>query len=306
MSDATTVLVAEDRESTREIMVHLLERSGFRVLAASDGAQAVDLMSPEVAIALIDWMMPELDGLALCRLIKSSPETEHTYVIIVTARTEKSDMIRALDAGADDYMVKPLDHDELLARVRSGERIARRERWLTSAFTQVREQADIDPLTGLYNRRHLDHALADAVREAIGRGGTLALLLLDIDHFKLVNDLHGHKVGDEVLRQVAQVVAGQARERSDIVARYGGDELAVIAPETSPLCGTQLAERIRRSVAQHRIPVGDRLVSVTVSAGLATLGEHIAHAPDPVAALIEEADTRLYQAKNAGRNQVAA
>ena len=134
----------------------------------------------------------------------------------------------------------------------------------------------------------------------------LALLLLDIDHFKVVNDIHGHQVGDEVLRHIAHLVRDEVRESQDIVARYGGEELMIIAPDTSPLCATQLAERIRRKVAQLRIKAKDQLVSVTVSIGVGCYTGRGAPVDDPAAALIEEADMRLYQAKYAGRNRVAA
>lgn len=306
VSRPATVLVAEDDARSRQTMVRLLERSGFGVVVAEDGAEALRLLSPEVQVALLDWMMPEVDGLSLCRLIKSSPETASVYVIMVTSRTEKSDLVAALDAGADDYMTKPVDHTELLARVRAGERIAQRERLLSTACEQERGRADRDALTGLYNRSYFDAALAREVAAAIARGGPLALLMLDLDKFKLVNDRYGHQVGDEVLRAVGRVLREQVRRGADIAARFGGEELAVIAPGTNLLCAMRLGERIRRQVALLRIPVGDTLISVTVSVGLAALNDRAARSEDPVSTLIEEADMRLYQAKHAGRNCVAA
>ena len=306
MADQTTILVAEDDIASRRIMVKLLERSGYNVLAANDGVEAAQMMSSEVGLAVLDWMMPGLDGLALCRLTKSSPETADTYVLMVTAKTEKSDMVAALDAGADDYMTKPVDHDELLARVRAAERIAEREHSLRSAYRKVRSAAKRDALTGLYNRGQFDRVLVEEIERSAATGDALCLLMFDLDHFKLVNDIHGHHVGDLVLKEVAAVLSEQVREGADTVARYGGEELAIIAPSTSPLCGMQLAERIRKKVALLRIPAEGQLVSVTISVGLGAYNDHIGGSPDPVTALIEEADMRLFQAKHAGRNRVAA
>ncbi len=306
MADQTTVLVAEDDTASREIMGRLLQRSGYRVLAARDGAEAAELMTGEVRVAVLDWMMPGMDGLALCRRIKSTPETACTYAIMVTAKAEKADLVAALAAGADDYMSKPVDHDELLARVRAAERIAEREVSLTSAYREISGRACRDSLTGLHNRRHFDDALSEAVDGARVTEGALSLLMLDVDHFKQVNDVYGHHVGDEVLRKIADAVAGQVRGRLDTVARYGGDELAVIAPGTLVVGASILAERILRHVAQVRVKAADHLISVTVSIGTAALTAQILGADDPVTALIEEADMRLYQAKHAGRNRVAA
>jgi len=306
MADQTTILVAEDDAASRVIMVRLLERSGYRVLAASDGVEAVQMMSAEVGVAVLDWMMPRLDGLALCRVTKSSAETADTYVLMVTAKTEKLDTIAALDAGADDYMTKPVDHEELLARVRTAGRTAERERAMRSAYLEVRDEAKRDALTGLFNRGHFDRVLAAEVERSAVTGDALCLLMLDLDHFKRINDTHGHHVGDLVLKEAARAMADEARSGADTVARYGGEELAIIAPSTSPLCGMQLAERIRKKIALLRIPAEDQLVSVTVSAGLSAYSEQIAGEPDPVIALIEDADMRLYQAKHGGRNRVAA
>ncbi len=302
MDDSITILVAEDDPTSRQIMAHLLQRSGHTVLVAEDGSEAVEMIGPQIDIALIDWMMPGVDGVEVCERLKAATDGR-AYVIMVTAKSEKSDIVHALDHGADDYMAKPVDHEELLARIRAGKRVAQRERRLARAFVQARSEADRDGLTGLYSRRVFDKALAELTQPP--RQEPVALLMIDLDHFKRVNDTHGHRVGDEVLRQVAEQVDSQVRADSDIVARYGGEEIAVIAPDIGPAEAEDLAERIRAEVEQLRMVAGGTVISVTVSLGVAIL-EPSAEEDDPPRTLIEEADARLYEAKQSGRNCVAA
>jgi len=306
VNSETTVMVVEDDPISRDIVTHLLTRRGYRVVAVDEAAQALELISPEIGVVVLDWMMPELDGLEICRRLKSDGLPGYHYVIMMTAKTEKDDIVQALEAGADDYMKKPVDHDELLARIKAGERIVRMERSLSDAYEVARDEAHRDQLTGLFNRRYFDEALAETVRRARRQCTSVALLMMDLDRFKEINDRHGHTVGDEVLRQVAKVVAQEARAGKDMPARYGGDEVAVIAPDTNMLGAESLAERIRTRVAELRVPAGDALVPVTFSVGVAVFD---GRAPGPEGAartLLEAADQRLYQAKHAGRNRVAA
>lgn len=302
MAERATVLLAEDDPDSRRIMAHLLERSNYEVLIARDGAEALGLVDSRVQIALIDWMMPGVDGVEVCRRLKAATGGS-AYVIMVTAKTEKADIVHALDAGADDYMTKPVDHGELLARVRAAERVAARERDLARACSEARSEAERDALTGLCTRRVFDQALAEVT--APPRSGPLSLLMIDLDHFKRVNDTHGHQVGDEVLREVARAVMGAVRADIDVAARYGGEEFAVIAVGVDAEGAEALAERIRRRVARARVLTGKCVVSVTVSIGVATPGTSGDEA-DGAAALVARADRRLYEAKRGGRNQVAA
>lgn len=302
MADRTTILLAEDDPVSRRILTHLLERSGYAVLAAEDGSEALELIGADVLVALIDWMMPGVDGVEVCRRLKAATDGQ-AYAIMVTAKSEKSDIVHALDEGADDYMTKPVDHEELLARVRAAERVARRERKLARAWIEARSEADRDALTGLCTRRVFDEVLGDLTAQP--RRSPTALLMIDLDHFKRINDTHGHRVGDVVLRQVAETIRAQVRAERDIVARYGGEEIAVIAPETGSSGAAELAERIRAQVANLRVLSDGALVSVTVSVGVAVL-EQGEHNSDAVGRLVEEADAKLYEAKHAGRNRVAA
>ncbi|HCA47757.1 MAG TPA: diguanylate cyclase response regulator [Armatimonadetes bacterium] len=302
MPASTTVLVAEDDPDFRRIVTRLLERSGYEVLVAEDGAQALALISPRVQVGLIDWMMPGVDGVEVCRRLKEATEGR-AQAIMVTAMAEKADIVRALDEGADDYITKPVDHGELLARVRAAERASVRERDLAAAWLEARSQADRDVLTGLFTRRVCDDALAELT--SASPRPPIAVLLLDIDHFKRVNDTCGHPAGDEVLRAVAESIRSQTRRTSEIAVRYGGEEFAVIAPGMALDGACALAERIRQQIASMRLLMAGRVLQVTVSAGVALLEPHETHA-EPVRVLIERADARLYAAKHAGRNRVAA
>jgi diguanylate cyclase (GGDEF)-like protein len=246
-------------------------------------------------------MMPGVDGVEVCRRLKAATEGR-AYAIMVTAKSEKSDIVHALDEGADDYMAKPVDHEELLARVRAAERVAVRERELAQACVEARSEADRDGLTGLYTRRVFDEALADLTA---ARTEPVALLMIDLDHFKRVNDTHGHQVGDEVLREVAEAISSAVRADNDIAARYGGEEIAVLAPGLDLRGGVELAERIRERVAQVRVLAGGEVVSVTVSAGVAVLASGD-DADCAAATLVRQADLRLYEAKRSGRDRVAA
>jgi two-component system cell cycle response regulator len=280
-----------------------------------------------VQVVVVDWVLPSMDGLRLCRQLKSAELPGYRYCIVVTGKVGREGIVRALEAGADDYMVKPLDHDELMARIRAGERIVELERTLAEARSKAREEADRDSLTGLFNRRHFDRRLKAELRRARRGRARVALLMMDLDHFKQVNDLYGHSVGDEVLRQVGRVIASEVRRDVDVPARYGGEEFAVIAPEQKSLPGPtggpgkefavmapetnlfgarSLGERIRTRVAELRVPAGDQFVSVTLSVGIAVFDPRQPWEGDAACRLVEAADRRLYQAKQSGRNRVAA
>jgi diguanylate cyclase (GGDEF)-like protein len=297
VSDQTVVMVVEDDPASRRIMSHLLRRSGYTVLVAEDGNEAFEQIRPDVAVALIDWMMPGADGIEVCRRLKQV-SGDRAYAIMVTARGDKPAIVHALNEGADDYVVKPVDHAELLARVRAGERVALRGRRLEEAWAHARSEAERDPLTGLFTRRVFDEVLGRSMQS----GATVSLLMIDLDHFKRVNDRYGHLAGDEVLRSVAATISAGVRSGTDLAARYGGEEIAVIVPGTHLPGALELAERIRRDVSDLHVVVARELVPVTVSVGVATAagGEM---SPQQLVGL---ADARLYAAKEQGRNTVAA
>jgi len=296
------ILVAEDDLVTRRMLEAYLGKWGYEVLKASDGQQAWQILQQEHAprLAILDWMMPGMDGTSVCREVRKLNLQPYTYLILLTTRGFKQDVIEGLESGADEYLTKPFDPFELKARLRSGVRIVELQDRLILAQEALREQAMRDALTGLLNRRAtLDLFLAEMSR-ARREKTPLSLMMLDIDHFKPVNDRFGHLMGDEVLCDVARRLRVSARNY-DLVGRFGGEEFLIVAPRCRPTDALIQAERLREAVCSHPITLKDTSLAVTISVGVATALE-----PDQLdmEALLNTADQALYRAKEAGRNRV--
>jgi len=296
------ILVAEDDLVTRRMLEAYLGKWGYEVLKASDGQQAWQVLQHEHAprLAILDWMMPGMDGTSVCREVRKLNLQPYTYLILLTTRGFKQDVIEGLESGADEYLTKPFDPFELKARLRSGVRIVELQDRLIQAQEALREQAMRDALTGLLNRRAtLDLFLAEMSR-ARREKTPLSLMMLDIDHFKPVNDRFGHLMGDEVLCDVARRLRVSARNY-DLVGRFGGEEFLIVAPRCRPTDALIQAERLREAVCSHPITLKDTSLAVTISVGVATALE-----PDQLdmEALLNTADQALYRAKEAGRNRV--
>ncbi|HTS67938.1 MAG TPA: diguanylate cyclase [Terriglobia bacterium] len=296
------ILVAEDDLVTRRMLEAYLGKWGYEVLKASDGQQAWQILQHEHAprLAILDWMMPGMDGTSVCREVRKLNLQPYTYLILLTTRGFKQDVIEGLESGADEYLTKPFDPFELKARLRSGVRIVELQDRLILAQEALREQAMRDALTGLLNRRAtLDLFLAEMSR-ARREKTPLSLMMLDIDHFKPVNDRFGHLMGDEVLCDVARRLRVSARNY-DLVGRFGGEEFLIVAPRCRPTDALIQAERLREAVCSHPITLKDTSLAVTISVGVATALE-----PDQLdmEALLNTADQALYRAKEAGRNRV--
>lgn len=303
MTDSITrVLVVEDDPSYRRLHTELLKSSGYLVEVAEDGQVGLEkVLASRPDVVLTDWVMPKMDGVTLCRLIKGNEELKNTYVIILSTRGETVSKVTGLDFGADEYLVKPVDPNELQARVRSGLRLRRALTELAAKNELLERLALTDPLTGLANRRAFDESLSAEIARAFRNCKPLSLLYLDIDHFKSVNDQHGHGVGDEILTGFADLLRRHAR-RIDVPARIGGEEFAVLLPHTGRTHAVLVAERIRKAV--ESAPLGrTKTVPVTVSIGVAQFhGASLDDGSD----FVQEADEALYQAKQAGRNRVLA
>lgn len=297
------VLVVDDDPLSRRILEQVLVSAGYEVDTAGDGQEALGKVRghrPDVVVT--DWQMPVMDGLSLCRILKSTDETRFTHVLMLSARGETEAKVTGLETGADDYLVKPVEPVELQARVKVGLRLQRALLELAAKNEILEKLALTDPLTGLANRRAFLQALEAEISRVERHGRPASLLFLDLDHFKKVNDTHGHAVGDEVLAAFSQVLRRGSR-RGDLAGRIGGEEFAVLLPATGLAPGTLVAERIRRSTEAR--PLGRTAPSpVTVSVGVASTEGGAT--PGEAGDLLRRADEALYRAKSEGRNRVVA
>lgn len=298
------ILIAEDHPVSRRLIQAQLTKWGYEVVACSDGTEAHKVMSAPDAprLAILDWMMPNMSGPALCRKIREEEgDRRYTYVILLTAKNSREDILEGLEAGADDYVVKPFDPNELKVRVRAGARIVQLHEKLTDALRASEYQATHDALTRLWNRNavlgFLDNELARAIRER----STVGVVIGDIDHFKSVNDRYGHLAGDAVLTNVAEKLASSVRQY-DVVGRYGGEEFIIVLPGCDLQTASQIAERARAELASRPIRTSEGVYQVTMSFGVAVTEQDV---PVHVDAIVKAADKALYEAKNNGRNQVA-
>ena len=295
------VLVVEDDPIHKRMLEKLLAGWGYQVHAVGNGAEAVQVLVKDGSIQLViaDWMMPEMDGLDLCREIRKRGSQPYIYFILLTAKDQHDDVVEGLDAGADDYVIKPVHHSELNARIRAAKRIIDLQNQLLEAQERLHVQATHDALTGIWNRRAIFEALERELDRAERQEIPLAVALIDLDHFKQVNDTHGHLVGDEVLRETAQRIRGAVRSY-DAVGRYGGEEFLVVAPECDAQRARDLAERIRQLLLESPIPTSGPDISVTLSLGVVHLEKGRQASINRV---LSAADEALYKAKSGGRNQ---
>ena len=294
------VLIADDDPVSRRALEAALTGWGYDVEVVNDGQQALDALLRESAparLAVLDWMMPGLDGPEVCRIVRARSQGPYAWLLLLTARKKGSDLIAGLEAGADDYIRKPFDPGELKGRLRVGGRILALEAQLLEAQKALHVLATRDELTGLYNRRAVMERLDEEIERAARDGGKLCVLLMDVDHFKHLNDDRGHLAGDEVLRKIAvrlERVAGP----DDALGRYGGDELIAILPGRDSAAAIALAEKMREAAAA---PIATQAgpLSMTVSIGCGTWSPG-----EAATVLIANADVALYRAKAAGRNRV--
>ena len=298
------ILIAEDDPISRRLLERTLSRWDYEVLVTCDGDEAWQLLrqadSPRLAI--LDWMMPGTSGVDLCRKLRRLTGREYVYIILLTARGQRDDLVEGMDAGADDYIVKPFDARELHVRVRAAQRIIDLQAELIAAREALRVQATRDALTGLWNRSAIFDILRRELARAKRKKTPVAVLMGDVDHFKKVNDTYGHQVGDIILREVASRMEAVVRDY-DAVGRYGGEEFLIVSSECDLTRGAELAERVRGRIASDPFPTTAGQLNVTISLGIAASAEADRLDGD---ALVRAADEALYQAKEAGRNRAVA
>jgi two-component system, cell cycle response regulator len=294
------VLLADDDDFYRHALRKALEKWGYEVVTASDGNAALNMLLGADApnIAILDWMMPGIDGVNVCCRVRARSGAPYVYIVLATTRNQKKDLITGLEAQADDYLIKPFDLEELRARLQSGQRIIDMQTRLASKQRELRHQATHDSLTGICNRSAILDLVDREIHCARKMKEPLCLALADIDHFKSINDTYGHVAGDAVLIEVAHRMQSALR-RDDTIGRYGGEEFIVVMPGFEKQRAYKMAERLRMQIAENPYFVLEQKISVTLSIGVAVDawgGE--------VGSLLRTADEALYRAKARGRNRV--
>lgn len=294
------ILIADDETLSRRLLEKSLERAGYEVVAVENGKLALEqlckLDGPR--LALLDWVMPELDGPGVCRAVRMRSEQTYVYMVLLTSKGSKEETVLGLESGADDYLTKPFNAEELRARLRVGERILLLEDRLVEARENMRFRATHDPLTSLLNRGAVMDLLARELHRSHREKKTTAILLGDVDHFKRVNDTLGHVIGDEVLMEIANRLLSAVRSY-DFVGRYGGEEFLVVLNSCDPAFAPGRAEAIRKSISNRAVLTAKGPLTLTMSFGVLLSAEWGMRS---VEELMHEADTALYEAKAAGRD----
>lgn len=296
------VLVADDEAISRRLIETSVRRWGYDPVVAGDGLEASRILRSLDApkLVVLDWMMPGLDGIQLCRELRRDDDAAYSYILLLTAKHAQSDVVEGLEAGADDYIAKPFDPQELRVRLRTGKRILFLLDQLTAARETLRELAARDPLTELWNHSSIIQLLADEIARSERQGTHLGVALVDLDHFKAINDTYGHLVGDSVLREAAQVM-GHSTRPYDAVGRLGGEEFLVMLPGCDKMNAVSHAERLRLALQRSEVTTPSGPIHFTASVGVTVIepGTH-----DDAETAIRAADSAMYAAKHAGRDRV--
>jgi two-component system cell cycle response regulator len=294
------ILIAEDDPVSRRVLEVFLLKRGFEVVTTSNGTDALGILEKEDAprLALLDWMMPGMEGIQVCQRIRERTTQAYVYVILLTAKSQKEDLLRGLDSGADDYLTKPFDPQELHARLRVGQRILDLQDNLIAAREELRFRASHDALTSVSNRGAILETLRREHSRQMRTGGYFGIIMVDLDHFKKINDTHGHPCGDAVLQEAAKRMTLSVRAY-DAVGRYGGEEFLIVVPEADAPATLALAERIRKTLESKPVAAQEGEISITASLGVAVSMDAKRYTPDDLLRLADEA---LYRAKARGRN----
>ena len=298
------ILIADDSIVSRHLLDATLRKWGYEVVVACDGVEAWNYLQADDApkLAILDWVMPGLTGPEVCRRVREHARDKdtYTYILLLTSKSLKEDLIEGMESGADDYITKPFDQHELKVRLRSGTRIIDLQRELVVAREELREQATKDFLTRIWNRS----SILDIFQRELSRGSrenrAVGVVLADLDHFKSINDTYGHFAGDAVLREFARRMQSSIRPY-DAIGRYGGEEFLMVLPGCDIVCTQGQAERMRAALANEPMSINDQDRVVTCSFGATSWRPGMEASPEM---LIRTADNALYSAKNQGRDQV--
>jgi two-component system cell cycle response regulator len=296
------ILVADDETLSRRLLQKTLEGAGYQVTAVENGMLAKEKLCRQDGprLALLDWIMPELDGPGVCRAVRQETDHPYVYMVLLTSKESKADTIAGLESGADDYLTKPFNPEELKARLRTGQRILDLQDRLVEAREEMRFRATHDTLTHLWNRGVITDLLTRELARGRREGTNIAVLLGDLDHFKKINDTYGHLVGDEVLREVSRRLLASVRSY-DYIGRYGGEEFLMILSNCEAQHAFARAEQIRKAISGVTIATAAGPLSVTMSLGLLLSKDW---SPRPLEETLNEVDAALYAAKAAGRDCV--
>jgi diguanylate cyclase (GGDEF)-like protein len=294
------ILIADDDVTSRLVLAGVLKKHGHEVVVTVDGAEAWDaLQRPDAPrLAILDWVMPGLSGVDVCRRARTIESDQPPYIILLTSRGQKTDIVTGLEAGADDYLAKPFDPGELLARVDVGRRLIELQARLIEARDALSHEAMHDPLTGVLNRRAFGSALSRELSRKRRNNNVLAVGICDIDHFKQINDTYLHQTGDEVLCGLVRIMQGNLRGH-DVLGRRGGDEFVVLTEHAREDGAAILYERLRAAIADNPIQTGAGIMPITISFGVKIWADG-----ETEEELLAAADAALYQAKSGGRNRV--
>ncbi|MCD6223935.1 MAG: diguanylate cyclase [Deltaproteobacteria bacterium] len=300
-----SILIAEDNPVSGKMLEKILVQEGHEVIFAENGRIAMEKFNNEFCpIIITDWMMPEMSGPELCKAIRAEEHHGYVYIVLVTANNDKQEIVTGLEAGADDYITKPYNHAELIARLNTGIRFLKLEASLKKANEEIRKLSVTDSLTGSYNRTFIAAQLPKELKRAIRYNRPLSVIFCDIDHFKKINDTFGHSAGDKVLKEFVRIISNSVRIKADWIGRYGGEEFLAVLPETDIHGACLLAERLRKKVEAMVLKTMGETISITASFGVAGLNHETAYEANAYEELISVADQYLYQAKNEGRNMV--
>jgi two-component system, cell cycle response regulator len=296
------LMIAEDDPSLRNLLKLYLTRWGYDVIVTQDGNEAWQTLLSEDAprLVLMDWMMPGMDGVEICRKVRAELKEPYTYIILLTGQHRDQDIVDGMESGADDYITKPFNHNELRVRLRAGRRILELQDELLAAREILRAKASRDSLTGLWNHAEIYRILVDELARAKREDTCVSVIMADLDNFKKINDTYGHLVGDAVLRLTSERMLSLMRSY-DYVGRYGGEEFLIVMQGCEGKDAESLAERLRHSICSESMDTPEGMIPVTISLGVSksSPGKEL-----DASSLVKAADVALYRAKEMGRNRV--